>query len=122
MAYKIGDRRQPIFLPSTSDAYVGADDPVRVYDALVDALDFKTFGIVLDPQPGADEYYPKDLLKLIIYAYAYGIRSSRKIERAGYHNLSFPWLLGGPKPDYRTPARFRSESIIPGQKTRATNL
>ena len=109
MAYKIGDRMQPIFLPSTIDDYVGADDPVRVYDAFVDALDFKILGIALEPQPGADEYYPKDLLKLIIYAYSYGIRSSRKIERACYHNLSFQWLMGGQKPDYRTIARFRSE-------------
>ena len=109
MAYKIGDRMQPIFLPPTIDDYVGADDPVRVYDAFVDALDFESLGIVLEPQPGADEYYPKDLLKLIIYAYSYGIRSSRKIERACYHNLSFQWLIGGQKPDYRTIARFRNE-------------
>jgi transposase len=109
MAYKIGNRMQPIFLPSTIDDYVGTDDPVRVYDAFVDALDFPSLGIPLEPQPGADEYYPKDLLKVVIYAYSYGIRSSRKIERACYHNLSFQWLMGGQKPDYRTIARFRSE-------------
>ena len=109
MAYKISDRMQPIFLPSTIDDYVGTDDPVRVYDAFVDALDFPALGIALYPQPGADEYYPKDLLKLIIYGYSYGTRSSRKLERACYHNLSFQWLMGGQKPDYRTIARFRSE-------------
>lgn len=109
MAYKTGDRMQQILLPPVIDDYVGSDDPVRVYDAFVDALDFPALGIPIQPQPGADEYYPKDLLKLVIYAYSYGIRSSRKIERACYHNLSFQWLMGGQKPDYRTIARFRSE-------------
>lgn len=109
MAYKIKDRMQPIFLPSTIDDYVGPQDPVRVYDAFVDALDFKALGISLEPQAGADEYYPKDMLKLIIYAYSYGHRSSRKIERACHHNLSFQWLMGGQTPDYRSIARFRSK-------------
>lgn len=109
MAYKIRDRMQPIFLPSTIDDYVGPQDPVRVYDAFVDALDFKDLGISLQPQAGADEYYPKDMLKLIIYAYSYGHRSSRKIERACHHNLSFQWLMGGGMPDYRSIARFRSK-------------
>lgn len=109
MAYKVGDRMQNTFLPPVIDEYVGSDDPVRVYDAFVDALDLKTLGIPIEPLPGADEYYPKDMLKLIIYAYSYGFRSSRKIERACYHNLSFQWLMSGQKPDYRTIARFRSK-------------
>lgn len=109
MAYKVRDRMQPVFLPSTIDDYVGPQDPVRVYDAFVDALDFKALGISLTPQAGADGYYPKDMLKLIIYAYSYGHRSSRKIERACHHNLSFQWLMGGGMPDYRSIARFRSK-------------
>ena len=109
MAYKIGNRMQQILLPPIIDDYVGLEDPVRVYDAFVDALDFTALGIPTEPSPGADEYYPKDLLKLIIYGYSYGIRSSRKSERACHHNLSFQWLMGGQKPDYRTIARFRSK-------------
>lgn len=100
---------QQILLPPVIDDYVGLEDPVRVYDAFVEALDFKTLGISTEPSPGADEYYPKDLLKLIIYGYSYGIRSSRKLERACHHNLSFQWVMGGQKPDYRTIARFRSK-------------
>lgn len=109
MAYTIGKRMQPLMLPSIIDDYVGPQDPVRVYDAFVDALDFESLGISLYPQGSADEYYPKDMLKLIIYAYSYGHRSSRKIERACHHNLSFQWLMGGLMPDYRSIARFRSK-------------
>lgn len=100
---------QQTFLPTTIEDYVSPQDPVRVYDAFVDALHFNALGISLEPQPGADEYYPKDMLKLILYAYSYGFHSSRKIERACYHNLSFQWLMAGQKPDYRTIARFRSK-------------
>jgi len=113
MAYKVNNRMQQQLLPPVIDDYVGPSDPVRAYDAFVDALDLKVLGFSLEPKPGADEYYPKDLLKLIIYGYSYGIRSSRKFERACYHNLSFQWLMGGQKPDYRTIARFRSKNKEP---------
>ncbi len=91
------------------EEYVEPQDPVRVSDAFVDALDFKTLGIPMEPKPGADEYDPKAMLKLILYSYSHGIRSSRKIERACHHNLSFQWLMGGQKPDYSTIARFRGD-------------
>ena len=110
MAYKISTRKQMKMFPPLIDDYVSKEDAVRVYDAFVDALDFKELGISIElGKRGAQEYYPKDMLKLIIYGYSYGTRSSRKLERACHHNLSFIWLMGDLKPDYRTIARFRSE-------------
>jgi len=109
--YKPGERKQMKLLPSCIEDYVSTEDPVRVYDAFVDALDFQELGIVIDQyKSGALEYSPKDMLKLIIYGYSYGIRSSRKLERACYHNLAFIWLMGDLKPDYRTISRFRSDN------------
>ncbi len=109
MAYIISERNQMNLFPPVIEDYVAKDDPVRVYDAFVDALDFKELGISIEPyKSGACEYYPKDMLKLIIYGYSYGIRSSRKLEKACSHNLSFIWLMGGLKPDYRTISRFRA--------------
>ena len=109
MAYNLTNRQQPMLLPSIIDDYVSAEDPVRAYDAFVDALNSQELGLPLLPRGNADEYYPKAMLKLFIYGYAYGIRSSRKLERACQHNLSFIWLMGGLKPDYRTIARFRQD-------------
>ena len=40
------------------------------------------------------------MLKVLVYSYSYGWRSSRKIERALHHNMSFIWLAGGLKPAY----------------------
>ena len=112
MAFNINNRHQPIMFPVVIEDYVPASAPVRVYDAFVEALPFEKLGIKLEPSPkgGADEYYPKDMLKLLLYGYSYGgTRSSRKLERACHDNVSFIWLMGGLKPDYRTIARFRSE-------------
>jgi hypothetical protein len=47
------------------------------------------------------------MLKLLVYGYSYGIRSSRKLERACHHNLSFIWLTSGLKPDHKTIAEYR---------------
>jgi len=109
MAYRIADRRQTTFLPPSVEDYIDQDDQVRAYDAFVEALDFGELGIALIPGGNADEYYPKMLMKVLVFGYAYGIRSSRKLERACHHNLAFIWLTGGLKPDFRTIGRFRRQ-------------
>ena len=110
MAYLHGKRDQLNLLPASIEDYVSGCDPVRVYDAFVEGLDIKELGLVLDSdQVGAPEYNPKAMLKLLLYGYSYGIRSSRKLERATYHNLSFIWLMGGLKPDHKTISRFRRD-------------
>ena len=111
MAYRTGDRNQLTFLPVCIEDYVTEDDPVRAYDAFVNALDFEKLGIEINPyKVGNSEYAPKIMLKLLVYGYSYGWKSSRKLERATYHNLSFIWLMGGLKPDHKTISRFRRKN------------
>lgn len=111
MAYIKGNRNQTMLLPNAIDDYIAGDDPVRAYGAFVEALDCSALGLLIaDSQGGAHPYWPKAMLKLLIYGYAYGIRSSRKLERACHHNLSFIWLGEDIKPDYRTIARFRIDN------------
>jgi transposase len=108
MAYRYGNRYQIALLPSSIEEYVAGTDPVRAYDAFVDALDFTTLGIDINPSKvGNSEYDPKGMLKLLVYGYSYGVRSSRKLERETHHNISFIWLMGGLKPDHKTIAEFR---------------
>ncbi|MFA5430245.1 MAG: IS1182 family transposase [Candidatus Omnitrophota bacterium] len=108
MSYIKGNRNQITLLPQAVEDYIAKNDPVRAYDAFVEAIDCNGLGLVIEEnQPGANTYWPKAMLKLLIYGYVYGIRSSRKLERACYHNLSFIWLTEDIKPDYRTIARFR---------------
>ena len=111
MAYIIGNRDQNTLFPPAIQDYVGKEDPVRAYDAFIESLDLQEMGFEINAyKAGAHEYHPGTLLKLIVYGYAYGERSSRRLERACCHNLSFMWLVSGIKPDYRTIARFRREN------------
>ena len=111
MAYREGDRCQMTLLPPVIEDYVGPRDPVRAYDAMIEAMDINELGLVLDAhQVGNPAYDPKAMLKLLVYGYSYGWHSSRKLERACYHNLSFIWLMGGMKPDHKTIANFRRDN------------
>jgi transposase len=97
--------------PASIEDYVGADHPVRAYDAFVEALDFPALGIELNPyQVGNAEYDPWAMMKLLVYGYSYGVRSSRKLEREAHQNLAFIWLMGGLKPDHKTIAEYRRKN------------
>jgi len=112
MAYRQGDRYQIGLLPQSIEEYVAPNDPVRVYDAFVDSLNLNELGIVYNEcRVGNSEYEPRAMVKLVLYGYSYGFRSSRKLERAVYHNISFIWLMGGLKPDHKTIARFRKDNL-----------
>ena len=108
MAYRNGDRHQRILFPQSLDEYVPQDAPVRAYDAIIESLDFAELDIDLNPNKvGCPQYNPKVMLKLLVYGYSYGVRSSRKLERETHYNLSFIWLAAGLKPDHKTIAEFR---------------
>ena len=114
MAYRYGDRYQMTLFPRSIEEYILNDHPVRVYDAFVEALDFNALGIEIDPyQVGNSEYDPKAMLKLLVYGYSYGIKSSRKLERETHYNFSFIWLMGGLEPDHKTIAEFRRKNKKP---------
>ena len=111
MAYRYGHRYQIGLLPQSIEQYVAEDDPVRAYDAFVEALNFNELGIDINPNKvGNSTYEPKAMLKLLVYGYSYGVKSSRKLERQTHHNISFIWLLGGLKPDHKTIAEFRRKN------------
>lgn len=75
----------------------------------------------LDLSPLLDRYrnasgghpavHPKMLVKLLVYGYAIGVRSSRKIERATYDDLAFRFLSADQHPDHNTIARFREKNL-----------
>ena len=110
MAYRYGTRHQITLLPDSIEEYVSEDDPVRAYDAFIDSIEIASLGLTLyDTAVGNAAYDPVTMLKILVYSYSYGWRSSRKIERALHHNLSFIWLAGGLKPDHKTLSRFRKE-------------
>lgn len=111
MAYKCGSREQITLFPQSIDEYIGEEHPVRAYDTFIEVLNPYEIDLEIDPyKVGNSAYEPKAMLKLVVYGYSYGIKSSRKLERAAHENVAFIWLMGGLKPDHKTIAEFRKNN------------
>jgi transposase len=93
------------------ESAIAPDSFVRVVDAFVDAIDLKSFGFahVECQEEGRPPYHPSVLLKLYLYGYRYGIRTTRKLEREAHTNMEAMWLLSGLRPKYKTIADFRKK-------------
>jgi len=113
MPHKKGtNRNQLLLLPPTLDDFIEEDNPVRVIEAFVDALDFEKlrFEKARCKETGCRPYHPRDLLKLYMYGYTNRIRTSRKLERECTRNVELMWLLHDLRPSARTIAYFRSDN------------
>jgi len=64
---------------------------------------------------GGEPYAPEVLLALLLYGYATGVCSSRKIERATYESVPFRFIAGNRHPDHDTIAVFR-RTFLPDLK------
>ena len=106
------DREQIALFPDRLEEWVGGDNPVRVVDAFVDALDLKEagFGRTSAAGTGRPGYHPAVLLKLFIYGYLNRVASSRRLEREARRNVEVMWLMGRLAPDHKTIADFRKEN------------
>src|SRR6476660_2561116 len=106
------DRGQSTLCPECLDDWVGKNNPVRVIDAFVDALDLAELGFegVEPADTGRPAYHPSALLKLYVYSYLNRVQSSRRLEREAGRNVELMWLLGRLVPDHKTIADFRKEN------------
>ena len=106
------DRSQGLLLPDRLEGYVHEDNPVRVVDAFVEALDLSALGFEAANRAagGRPAYHPATLLKIYIYGYLNRIQSSRRLEREAQRNLELIWLTGRLAPDFKTIADFRKDN------------
>ena len=114
MAFKKGiERDQVLLFPESLDEYVSEDSPVRLIDAFVERLNLAAlnFRRVESREMGRPSYDPRDLLKVLIYGYFYGARSSRRMERECKVNVEVMWLTGKLTPDHNTLSEFRKKNI-----------
>ena len=75
-------RSQQTLMPECLEDYIGPDNPVRVVDAFVEALDLAEMGFDTSAAAtGRPGYHPSLLLRLYIYGYLNRIQSSRRLER-----------------------------------------
>ena len=106
------DRGQSTLFPECLEDWVVEDNPVRVIDAFVDALDLGDLGFSgVDPEAtGRPSYHPSVMLKLYVYGYLNRIQSSRRLEREAGRNVEVMWLTGRLVPDHKTIADFRKDN------------
>lgn len=99
-----------LVLPMDVEIVIPQNHLSRVIHTTVEKMDTSIFTPHY-PRGGRPPYHPKLLLKVILYAYAKGIYSSRKIAELLRENIYFMWLSGHQTPDFRTINRFRSERM-----------
>ena len=87
----------------------GKGNPVRVMDAFVEKLDLEVHGYVCRDlnAEGGPSFEQKVFLKIYLYGYIKGIRSSRNREREWSSNLEPHWLIGKLAPNYHSISDFR---------------
>jgi resuscitation-promoting factor RpfB len=93
--------------PSLND-WLPAKHPARLIAELVDAdVDLGPIRAASDAGRATPDLDPRLMVRILLYAYAVGVRSSRAIERKCVNDVPFRWLADGAAPDYRAIAAFR---------------
>jgi len=108
--FKNTDRRTPLLLPPDLRDWVAEDDLVHFVIQAVERLPLSTFA-VNHKGCGDEQYPPHTMLALLIYCYANGIFSSRRIERATYRDIAVRYLTADTHPDHDTLCAFRRNNL-----------
>jgi transposase len=94
----------------TIDECLPPDHLARFIVAIIDMLDLKAiyarYALV-----GGEAIDPTVMVGLLLYGYATGVFSSRKIEKATYETIPFRFIAGGLHPDHSTIAQFRKDFL-----------
>jgi transposase len=104
--------KQLCLVPSDPGWLLPADHPVRFFNQIIEnELDVSQ---VIGPpvnsgRHGRPSYDPVMLLKIVLYGYMVGLRSSRAVESACVERIDFRFLTGGLTPSFSTITKFRSE-------------
>jgi transposase len=104
------DRNTPMLLPPDLREWVPEDDMVHFVIEAVGGLNLPRLKVNRRGS-GSEQYPPKMMLALLIYCYANGIFSSRRIERATWRDVAVRFLTGDTHPDHDTICRFRRENF-----------
>ncbi|OFZ55502.1 MAG: hypothetical protein A3D92_06860 [Bacteroidetes bacterium RIFCSPHIGHO2_02_FULL_44_7] len=97
-------------LPQSLDSAIAPDHLARLISHSIDQMDVSAIERLYSDN-GQHAYHPRMLLKVLIYGYASGVRSSRKLADKLHEDIVFMWLSGQQDPDFRTIADFRKDKL-----------
>jgi len=109
MPVRLYDQNQQFLLPPSLNEWLRKDHPARVFSDIVDHIDISEFQeIKLEGRPRFDT---RMMLKVLLWGYANGVRASRKLEERLLADVTYMWLAGLEKPDFRTICLFRKTNL-----------
>ena len=110
--FRIFDPEQGLLLPPSLDDWLPAEHVARFIAELVDEhLDLSRIRAGYTEGRGAPPYDPRLMVRILLYGYTTGVRSSRAIEVKCVDDVPFRWLAAGAAPDFRAVARFRKRHL-----------
>ncbi|MCA1680157.1 MAG: IS1182 family transposase [Actinobacteria bacterium] len=106
------DPGQVLLMSPVLSEWVADGDLAHFVGELVEgALDLSAVYASYESERGYPPYDPRLMVKLLIYGYASGVCSSRKLEAATHRDVAVRMLCAGQHPDYRSIARFRARHL-----------
>jgi transposase len=103
------DRDQPFLLPPDLKDWLPEDDIAHFIVAAVERVRLGAFRTNRQAG-GKPQYHPRLMLALLIYGYANGIFSSRRLERATHRDIGARFIAANTHPDHDTIATFRRDN------------
>lgn len=105
------NRYQQYVLPPSVDEWIPENHLARFVVEVIEQLDLSRLTGRYSGR-GSAAHHPSVLLALLVYGYATGVFSSRKIERATYDSVAFRFLSADTHPDHDTLAHFRKTFLV----------
>ena len=105
------DQDSLLLMPPSLHDWVDPDGLPAFLSDLVDELDLAPFLAAHDEPRGMPPYHPRLMLKVLLYGYATGVTSSRKLEERLATDVGFMFLAGQARPDHKTIAEFRRRHL-----------
>ena len=105
-SYAPFDRDQPFLLPPDLRDWLPEDDFAHFIVAAAERVRLGAFRTNRQAG-GKPQYHPRLMLALLVYCYANGIFSSRRVERATYRDIGARFIAANTHPDHDTIATFR---------------
>ena len=104
------DRRTPYLLPPSVEDWLPERHLARFVVEIIESLDVSAMSGAYRGS-GSASYHPRVLLAILVYGYATGVFSSRKLERATYDSVAFRFVAANQHPDHDTIAAFRKRFL-----------
>jgi transposase len=101
-----------MLVPPSLDEWLPQNHLARfIADLVAEELDLSRFYGSYAKTKGQPPYDPRLMVRVLLYGYCVGIRSSRELERACVDVVAFRWLAGQQAPDFRSIGRFRKRHL-----------